>query len=58
MEGFFGELKRWREENPDHEKRFEQITRSIKDPSAVTYQPITLPYVEIKTTESTPAITL
>jgi hypothetical protein len=58
MENFFVQLKKWREENPDYERKFEQIVRSIEKSTAFVYQPLVMPYLEVKTTERTPSVTM
>jgi len=54
----FEQLDKWKKDNPADAARLEALLEKIEKLTAFTYEPLALPYIEIKTTAAIPSIQL
>jgi hypothetical protein len=48
MESLLKQLEKAKAESPEDSKKFESLIREISNVTAFTFQPLVLPYLEIK----------
>lgn len=54
----FDQLDKWKRDNPAEAAKFEALLEKIEKVTAFTYEPLVLPYTEIKTTAVIPSLQL
>lgn len=51
----FEQLEQWKKQNPKSAEDTERMLQIIQKSAAITYQPLVLPYLEIKVNDTTPS---